>query len=106
MRQAGFLAAAGIHALDHHISRLADDHIRARRLAEALEPYGITSAAAVATNIVLLRRTGLDRLAEVASAQGVRISVLGRDHGRLLTHLDVDDDGVEHTIKVLKSLLC
>lgn len=105
MRQAGFLAAAGIYALDHHIPRLADDHARAKRLATALEPYGITSAAAVETNIILLRRPGLADLAAAAAEQGVRISVLGSDQGRLLTHLDVDDDAVDHAIKVLSELL-
>lgn len=105
MRQAGFLAAAGMYALDHHIPRLADDHARAKRLAQALEPYGITTVSAVETNIVLLRGSGLAGLAAAAAKQGVRISVLSSAHGRLLTHLDVDDDGIDHTIKVLGELL-
>ncbi|TQL79092.1 L-threonine aldolase [Stackebrandtia endophytica] len=105
MRQAGFLAAAANYALDHHINRLADDHVRARRLAEALEPYGVTTAAGVETNIVLLRHPELGKLSAAAAEQGVLISVLGRDQGRLLTHLDISDDGVDHALTVLTGLL-
>src|SRR5258705_8807009 len=51
MRQVGVLAAAGDHALTHHIGRLAEDHARARRLAEALTPFGIVDAGRGVTNI-------------------------------------------------------
>ncbi|MCC3765434.1 aminotransferase class I/II-fold pyridoxal phosphate-dependent enzyme [Glycomyces sp. TRM65418] len=105
MRQVGYLAAAGRYALDHHIERLADDHDRARRLARALEPLGICDASQVETNIVLLRLPGIADLAAAAAEQGVRISVLGPDWGRMLTHLDVDDAGVEHAVKVLGDLI-
>src|SRR5205085_12573446 len=54
MRQVGILAAAGDYALTHHLARLADDHARARRLAEALAPFGIVDAARVPMNIVPL----------------------------------------------------
>ncbi|GAB3225763.1 low specificity L-threonine aldolase [Glycomyces halotolerans] len=105
MRQVGYLAAAGRHAIAHHIERLADDHARARRLAEALEPYGVCDASTVETNVVLLRIPDIAKVAEAAAEQGVRISVLGPDWGRLLTHLDVDDAGVEHAVKVLAELV-
>ena len=57
MRQAGILAAAGRYALAHHIDRLADDHRRAHRVAEALAPFGVVDAARVRTNIVVLDLT-------------------------------------------------
>lgn len=105
MRQAGFLAAAGRYALAHHIDRLAEDHARARQLARSLEPFGICEAAQVETNIVLLRVPEIGTIAEAAAEQGVRISVLGPDWGRLVTHLDVDDAGIEHAVKVLGGLV-
>ncbi|HEU5130043.1 MAG TPA: GntG family PLP-dependent aldolase [Glycomyces sp.] len=105
MRQVGHLAAAGRFALVNNIGRLAEDHVRARRLAEALEPYGVCDPAQVETNVVLLRIPEIARTAAAAAEQGVRISVLGPDRGRLLTHLDVDDEGIAHAVKVLSGLL-
>ncbi|MEU6859562.1 GntG family PLP-dependent aldolase [Glycomyces sp. NPDC046736] len=104
MRQAGFLAAAGRYALANHIERLGEDHARALHLARALEPFGLCDASQVETNIVLLRVPEIGRLATAAAEQGVRISVLGPDWGRILTHLDVDDAAVEHAVKVLTEL--
>jgi threonine aldolase len=108
MRQAGILAAAGIYALDHHIDRLADDHARARRLAEALAPFGVTDPAAVRTNVVLLdlAKSTVDgaTLAAMAKAAGVLVSVLGPRLGRLITHLDVDDVAIYRAIDVLTKI--
>jgi len=105
MRQAGFLAAASRYALAHHIERLAEDHARAQHLARSLEPFGICDASQVETNIVLLRVPDIAQVARAAAEQGVRISVLGPDWGRMLTHLDVDDAGIEHAVKVLGELV-
>jgi threonine aldolase len=105
MRQAGFLAAAGRYALAHHIPRLSEDHARAQYLARSLEPFGICDASQVETNIVLLRVPGIADLAAAAAEQGVRLSVLGPDWGRMLTHLDVDDAGIDHAVKVLGDLI-
>ena len=105
MRQAGYLAAAGRYALANHIERLAEDHARARLLARSLEPFGICDASHVEKNIVLVRAPGIADLAAAAAEQGVRISVLGPDWGRMLTHLDVDDAGIEHAVKVLGDLI-
>jgi threonine aldolase len=105
MRQAGYLAAAGRYALANHIPRLSEDHARARYLARSLEPFGICDASQVETNIVLVRAPGIADLAAAAAEQGVRISVLGPDWGRMLTHLDVDDAGIEHAVKVLGDLV-
>jgi threonine aldolase len=111
MRQVGVLAAAGRYALAHHVARLADDHARARRLAEAVADVrpGVVDPAAVQTNIAVLdlSGTGLSApdLAAAARADGVAVSVLGPRTLRLVTHLDVDDEAVEHAVIVLRKLL-
>jgi threonine aldolase len=109
MRQAGILAAAGRYALEHHIDRLADDHARARRLGEALAPHGVVDVASVQTNIVLLdlSKSTVDAktVAGRAKEDGVLVSVLGPDLGRLITHLDVDDDDIDRAAEVLTTIL-
>lgn len=106
MRQAGVLAAAGLHALDHHVERLAEDHARARRLAEACAQArpGSVDPDAVQTNIVVLDVDAAP-FAQAALAQGVAVSVLGRRTVRLVTHLDVDDEAVGYAATVLAGLL-
>ncbi len=105
MRQAGILAAAGRHALANHIDRLADDHARARRLADALALFGVVDAEKVRTNIVPLdlTKSTLDApsLGAATRAEGVLISVLGPRLARLVTHLDLDDAGIDRAIEVL-----
>jgi threonine aldolase len=101
MRQVGILAAAGLYALDNNIGRLADDHDRARRLGEALGLDGDT----VETNIVVVEIDDAARIAAAAAEQDVRISALGPRVLRLVTHLDVDDDGIDYAIKVLAPLV-
>jgi threonine aldolase len=109
MRQTGILAAAGRYALDHHVTRLAEDHARARRLAEALEPYGVVEAASVRTNLVPLdltkSRLDAPSLAAAAAEHGVLIAAMLPRTARLVTHLDLDDDAVDHAAEVLAGLL-
>ena len=109
MRQVGILAAAGQHALDHHLTRLADDHARARRLAEALEPLGVVRAAEVRTNLVMLDLTkaSLDAPSLVAAAaeRGVLLAAMLPRTARLVTHLDVTDDDIDEATTVLRGLL-
>ncbi|GHJ45002.1 threonine aldolase [Catellatospora sp. TT07R-123] len=109
MRQAGILAAAGLYALDHHVERLADDHRRAQRLAQALAPYGVVDPERVHTNLVVLdlAKTAVDApaLGAAARERGVLMSVLGPRTGRLITHLDADDAAVDHAIEVLTGIL-
>ncbi|BCB87993.1 threonine aldolase family protein [Phytohabitans suffuscus] len=108
MRQAGLLAAAGRYAIAHHVPRLADDHARAARLADALAPFGVVSGS-VRTNMVVLDLTGAPHdapaLAAAASDGGVLVSVLGARLVRLVTHLDVDDAAIDRAIEVLVSVL-
>jgi len=102
MRQVGILAAAGQYALTHHIKRLADDHARAKRLADGLKT---TSQ----TNIVLLdlseTRWDAPRLVAAAAEQDVHIVAMLPQVARMITHLDVTDDDVDLAIDVLKNLL-
>ncbi len=109
MRQVGVLAEAGRYALAHHLPALADDHVRAARLAGALAPCGVVDPARVRTNLVSLdlRKSALDgpALAAAARAHGVLISVLGPRSARVVTHRDVDDAGVDRAIEVLAGLL-
>ncbi|HEX7746563.1 MAG TPA: GntG family PLP-dependent aldolase [Micromonosporaceae bacterium] len=104
MRQVGILAAAGRYALRHHIERLADDHARAARLAEALAPFGVV-AGAVRTNIVPLDlgKSPLDApaLGAAARSAGVLVSVLGPRTARLVTHLDLSDRDIDRAIERL-----
>ena len=98
MRQAGILAAAGLHALDHHRARLRDDHANARALAERLAGarHVRVDPASVQTNMVLI---DLDRgtaaaVAERARESGVLLGPFGARRIRAVTHLDVDRAGV------------
>jgi len=111
MRQAGVIAAGGLYALRNHVERLAEDHARARRLAEAIakEFDGVVDPAAVETNMVLLdvRGTPVDSqtLEALCAQHGVLISTIGPQRVRLVTHLDVDDDGIDRAIDVIRASL-
>ncbi|MET0425384.1 MAG: GntG family PLP-dependent aldolase [Actinoplanes sp.] len=109
LRQVGILAAAGRYALDHHLARLADDHARARRLAEGLAGHGVIDPDRVRTNLVPLdlTKTPLDAptLAARAAEQGVLISPMLPRIARLVTHLDVTDADIDQTITVLDGIL-
>ncbi|WP_332717593.1 low-specificity L-threonine aldolase [Pelagibacterium mangrovi] len=96
MRQAGIIAAAGIYALDHNIARLADDHARARRLAEGFARYDGLEVAMPQTNIFFLQADPAiaGRFADHMAAAGVGVS--GRyGQQRWVTHKDVGDDAID-----------
>jgi threonine aldolase len=104
MRQAGLLAAAGLHALEHHRARLADDHANARYLAETLAsaPGVRCDAARVQTNIVMIEFERVDASAVVAHAAGRGVKLLGTGRKmRLVTHLDVDRAGCTRAAEVI-----
>ncbi|GGD18497.1 threonine aldolase family protein [Nocardioides daphniae] len=100
MRQVGVLAAAGLHALDHHVERLATDHAHARLLAEAcgVDPAGVD------TNIVVLEHADAAGFVAAAAREGVRVSAVGPRTVRLVTHLDVDEADVKRAAEVLARL--
>lgn len=108
MRQAGILAAAGRYALANQVQRLAEDHAKAARLADAVAPFGVL-AAEVRTNLVPLdlTKTPMDAhtFAAAVRAEGVLVSVLGPRTARLVTHLGVDDAAINRAIDVLTRAL-
>ncbi|RYU77800.1 threonine aldolase family protein [Hymenobacter persicinus] len=95
MRQAGYLAAAGLYALEHNVSRLADDHRRARQLAATLaaQPY-VDFVMPADTNLVILRlrdEMPAEKFLAHLESQGIKASSFGPQMIRFVTHLDVDD---------------
>jgi threonine aldolase len=111
MRQAGIVAAAALYALEHNVERLADDHARARRLAEGWADAGVpVDLERVQTNFVQIDVAALgwsshEALARLEAA-GVRLSgTVNPMVIRALTHLDVDDADVEHALELVPSAL-
>jgi len=105
MRQAGLLAAAASHALDHHVDRLADDHALAQRLAQGLEGIEGLKVEAPHTNIVFVDLTGAAqaRSAELlASLNRQGILATGLYRLRFVTHLDVDAAGVDRAVTAIR----
>jgi threonine aldolase len=101
MRQVGVLAAAGLHALDHHVERLADDHEHARLLADACGVDPDT----VDTNILVVDVPDAPAVAAAARDEGVLVSAVGPRALRAVTHLDVSRDQAETAAGVLAKLL-
>lgn len=106
MRQSGLLAAAGLHALEHHVQRLADDHRRARELAQRLTEAGYTLDTPQ-TNILFVKVAGLNRehLAQWLEQHCIKADCLGRDSIRLVTHLDIDDAALARAIRAFETFM-
>ena len=109
MRQAGIIAAGGIHALRHHVKRLAEDHANARRLAEGLAelPGIVLDPETVETNIVIFEITGpLDAGTAVARLldRGVRMGAMGPRSVRAVTHLDVSAAQTDRALAAARSV--
>ena len=107
MRQVGILAAAGLHALDHHVERLADDHARAKRLESSLKELSfVDHVLPVQTNIVVtvLKPTtpAKDLIAKLRT-KDVLASQFGTFMVRMVTHMDVDDDAIDQAIAAMRS---
>ncbi|HEX7731045.1 MAG TPA: beta-eliminating lyase-related protein, partial [Rhodanobacter sp.] len=103
-RQAGMLAAAGLHALDHHVARLADDHRRAAYLAGCLREIAGIGLLGQHTNMVFVD-VPTDRLQALDAhlrAADIRISIGYLPTLRLVTHLDVDDEGIERVARAFR----
>lgn len=104
MRQAGVLAAAGLIALHDMVSRLADDHARARRLAEAVAerwPGCGLDPATVQTNAVVFRPPDADGLLAHLRGSGVLAGTIAAGVVRFMTHLDVDDGAVRRACRAV-----
>ncbi len=105
MRQVGILAAAGLYALEHNLPRLDHDHERARRLASGASEIDGLMAEPPDTNIVMIQlHDGSVDPAELCAdleRSGVLILPVGPDRLRAVTHLDVDDGGIERAVEAL-----
>ncbi|MEW2921948.1 GntG family PLP-dependent aldolase [Muricauda sp. ANG21] len=109
MRQSGFLAAAGIYAIDHHVERLAEDHKKAAEIGELLSTLDfIKKVEPIETNIIIFeldesKITSADFLAKLTENH---ISIIGMGQGklRIVTHLDYTDEMHQHFLKILKTI--
>ncbi|WP_337993465.1 threonine aldolase family protein [Mucilaginibacter sp. KACC 22063] len=106
MRQAGFLAAAGIYALDHHVTRLKTDHSHARILGEELSKCSwVTNVLPVDTNIVLFDTVKpADEIIALLAERGIKCGSTDKHRIRFVTHLDVHTEQIEYTVSVLKAI--
>ena len=111
MRQAGILAAAGNHALEHHVARLAEDHDNARRLAAGLAvcPGVAIDLETVHTNLVFFDVTGTGvgaaELCDRLATRGVRMGAFGAATLRACTHLDVSSQDVDRAVEIFAEVL-
>ena len=111
MRQAGIVAAAGVYALDHNVALLADDHVRARRLAEGWHAAGLpVDLGRVETNFVQLdvEPLGLSKWDVIAALKEAGVGVSNTVHPtklRAVTHLDVSDEDIEAAIALAPEAL-
>jgi threonine aldolase len=108
MRQAGFLAAAGIYALDNNIERLKEDHIRAKKLASVLKKLSfVESMLPVDTNILIFtlsEKMKSEDLVKKLLENNIKAVTFGKQTLRFVTHLDFTDEMLEKTEKVLLGL--
>jgi threonine aldolase len=107
MRQSGYLAAAGIYALENNIDRLAEDNMRAKVLGAALSSLSyVETVRPVHTNIVifdLAERVNPDSFLDYIRQKGINPHYLGKQSVRFVTHLDLSQDMIDRTIEILKS---
>ncbi|GAA5034613.1 threonine aldolase [Marivirga lumbricoides] len=108
MRQAGFLAAAGIYALDNHIERLSEDHERAKKLAYALQDKSyVEKVLPVDTNIVIFTLSDKMLAADFVNKlkeSGILAVTFGKHDVRFVTHLDFNDQQLEKCIEIISKL--
>jgi threonine aldolase len=109
MRQAGFLAAAGIYALNHHIERLAEDHLKARELGKQLEQLSfIKKVEPIETNIIIFeineQKCTTEKFLEGLTKKNIQIIGMGQGKLRMVTHMDYTGEMHAHTLKIIASL--
>jgi len=108
MRQAGYLAAAGKYALEHHVERIQEDHQRAHKLEETVNALNMVDhTLPVESNIVIFKlRPGVDhlQLLQDLEEEGIKAVPFGPSTIRMVTHLDVDDEMIEKVNETLRNL--
>lgn len=107
-RQAGYLAAAALYALENHIERLRDDHQRAKILGSALQKASfVKEVYPVFTNIVIFEvqeNTSSQVITEKFAEKGIKVSPFSKTRIRMVTHLDFTDVMLEQTLEVIKAI--
>ncbi|MEO5643602.1 MAG: GntG family PLP-dependent aldolase [Bacteroidia bacterium] len=108
MRQAGFIAAAGIYALDNHVERLKEDHARAKIIGETLSKVNyVESILPVDTNIVIFNlneKLSSEQFVKALAEKGIKAVGFGKHAIRFVTHLDFTDDMLDETVKGLRAV--
>jgi threonine aldolase len=108
MRQAGFIAAAGLHALEYHVDRLAVDHDHARQLEAAFQQKAwVQEVLSVMTNIVVVvlkDANKRDQYIQSFADNGIKCMAFGEGMLRFVTHLDVSEADIQKTIEVIQKL--
>jgi threonine aldolase len=107
MRQVGFLAAAGLYAIDHHVDRLKEDHKRAKQIGEELKKLSfVSSVMPVDTNIVIFDLEGMsaDQFIAKIAERNIKVAAFGKQTIRMVTHLDFTDQMLNTLLKELKAL--
>ncbi|WP_256009211.1 threonine aldolase family protein [Desertivirga xinjiangensis] len=109
MRQAGYLAAAGIYALDNHIKRLKDDHKHARMIAETLRSSAsVQNILPVDTNIVIAeldRHISAESFVDHLADHGIKCAAFGNHMVRFVTHLGIDENMIDYAVTWIKKEL-
>jgi threonine aldolase len=107
MRQGGFLASAGIYALDNHVARLAEDHQKAKEIGAVLEAVSyVTEVALIETNIVIFyvhENIGADNFIQKMKDKNILLTPMGEGRIRIVTHLDYTNDMHETLLKELQN---
>ena len=108
MRQVGYLAAAGLYALDNHIDRLAEDHIKAKEISKVLNELSfIKKVEVVETNIIIFELTNKAMEAQFLKSladKNMRLSGMGNGKLRIVTHLDYTNDMHDKFLSTLKGI--
>jgi threonine aldolase len=105
MRQAGYLAAAGIYGLDNNIDRLKEDHEKARIIGKELERISfVNEVMPIDTNILIFSVDDVDGIMEKLKNNGILAVAFGANQIRLVTHLDFTDDMLEETVSALRKM--
>jgi threonine aldolase len=105
MRQAGYLAAAGIYGLDNNIERLKEDHEKARIIGKELESISFVSGVMpIDTNILIFSVDDVEGILEKLKNKGILGVAFGANQIRLVTHLDFTDEMLEETVSVLRNI--
>ncbi|MFW6007063.1 MAG: threonine aldolase family protein [Halanaerobiales bacterium] len=108
MRQAGIIAAGGIYALENNVERLKEDNDNAKKLARSLKgiPGIELDPDSVDTNIVIFKLNSItaEKFSDMLLEKGVRMSIVGDNLMRAVTHLDVESKDIDYAVKVIEGL--